>query len=1748
MPAVSGETKTRGEAMKGEPAPPKTTGGEGFVFENDVCAYFLAVMLSGRQALAPLAGALERIDFQTRADGWMVDDALLTIQEQGSRFHAALSIKDCPVLADSTARSEVVKSFWAQFLHHGSNVFDRAQDLLCLVVPPEQGGFAGELEDLISLACKATTTDLASRLEKPRFASQQKRKLWTWFACPKDLADQYGVRREHTGDFLKCVRLLTFDFGLPVSKDVQNALAICQDLLESGSAAAARALWDALRAIANEARPKAGSYSLPALLKELRPRFRLRWRSDHRGDWDKLQAHSKDAMASIQSTIGGSVLLARESELGEMDQAAASNPATVILGPSGSGKSVVTKIWAERRSAADRALWFDARSFEEPDFASVERRWNLSHSLTMLLTVVPTSPAFLVLDGVDRLFSGRAFANVRVLLKALSLADEQSPWRLILTCQPEEWSRIRMNLLTDKALLPACKPLVLRELFPNDLSPVWDAFPQLQRLTLQRPLRSLLCNLKFVDLLARGVMLGAKLETAKWVGESDVINWFWDTLVNRPSDGAARSAFLQRLAESQADALRNDTPLATLPVGELGPLDALLQDRLCSRSEERICFTHDLYGDWARQRILLSRRQDLVGYVTDRLASPQWHRAIRLFGLHLLEQHSNLDEWRAAMADVRAAGKESSSLGDLLLEAAITAPDPLPLLEALWPDLQHEDGRLLRRLLGRFLHMATLPNPLMVALARDTSEDLEVFASTHARLPYWPYWLPMLRFLHAHREDVVRLDSVHIARIADTWLRQGLEEWPLRDAAADLGLTIAEAIRAFMRTGGILGGPVKMDALAYRAALAAAKESPERVKAFALEACGRVGPGGISSVSKQQSDADPQDTAEVLYGFPSGPWPDGPILRPDHAFRDVALTTDAMAPLIAHAPQVAGEVTLALLIEEPESRRGSFLYSSRFRHDSCIRDVHEWYPPLYVRGLFLSLLQKDPAIGLDVIVKLVNFMVERLVEHVEAEGGAVPSLTVNVEGTERRWFGDSHVYCWHRAYPPAPHAIVVALMALEKWLYDELDAGHSIDQTLKILLNRSNNLAFAGVMVAAGKKKPGLLLGPLSPLLALPEVYYWDLALTLQSSAHLTMGLWNQPKQLVAIAREWQELPSRKIRLDDLSRHLFLNFTQSRGLFATLREGWPRQLIGVDPEDRFYKYVEHLIASFDLGNYAVEETQDGQKFWAYNPPEPLRRRQEAELKVVHDKQLLLTFPLHCRQLLDGEHVLRVEHLEEFWTTTRRIAETARASDMESGLAEPCNAACGGCAVLVQLHRDWLRQHPDREAWCIKYLVGTTVSPPPPAEFDSEGSAGTWEWDHFCAESVPLLWAEDPASPALRGGIARLVFVPHYNTAASLMRTAAAVRDRLGDDFRRLQHLMLQWAGARWEFDIPRWKAKEGDRRAAWITRAIAEFVEGRLEPRLPPWMEVARIIQTRKPLKKVNRPRKIPRESPGLDVELLRYAFSWIPSLSESRNEAEREGWIEFWREALACTLRMIGTPSNDDWEVSGTPYEFDRWVLGRIASVVPEMHGAEDGAALWQPILDLGVGAHYWVKDFLEEWFLQGLWQPPASQRFIEVWKEMLEHAFASPSWRFSRGWFRLEKLWCTIMGMGAMYRSRWVEAHRSTVSQMLPYYERWAGRFMNHPGCAIEFAQFLEQPAAAGILCRGLQWLAAAAEAKGFWQEHEMKSVVAGLLETTWRLSEGALRRSSDGLQAFKRLLQALVDAQEPVALELQHRMLGR
>src|ERR1700680_652019 len=79
--------------MASEKAPVKLTGGGGFGFADRVGAYFLLHMLSGGFPLGAPRGSISQIDFETRDQGWLLDDLLLTLSHGPSTSHCGISIK-----------------------------------------------------------------------------------------------------------------------------------------------------------------------------------------------------------------------------------------------------------------------------------------------------------------------------------------------------------------------------------------------------------------------------------------------------------------------------------------------------------------------------------------------------------------------------------------------------------------------------------------------------------------------------------------------------------------------------------------------------------------------------------------------------------------------------------------------------------------------------------------------------------------------------------------------------------------------------------------------------------------------------------------------------------------------------------------------------------------------------------------------------------------------------------------------------------------------------------------------------------------------------------------------------------------------------------------------------------------------------------------------------------------------------------------------------------------------------------------------------------------------------------------------------------------------------------------------------------------------------------------------------------------------------------------------------------------------
>ena len=107
-------------------------------------------------------------------------------------------------------------------------------------------------------------------------------------------------------------------------------------------------------------------------------------------------------------------------------------------------------------------------------------------------------------------------------------------------------------------------------------------------------------------------------------------------------------------------------------------------------------------------------------------------------------------------------------------------------------------------------------------------------------------------------------------------------------------------------------------------------------------------------------------------------------------------------------------------------------------------------------------LKRRPAEGLESIIRLVNFAVDRWAAYRKQSKETVPVVKVELNGQERILTGDFHLYMAYRDQGPWPHSVVVALMALEKWMYEQAELEAALDETISTILSRTNSVAFPG--------------------------------------------------------------------------------------------------------------------------------------------------------------------------------------------------------------------------------------------------------------------------------------------------------------------------------------------------------------------------------------------------------------------------------------------------------------------------------------------------------------------------------------------------------------------------------------------------------------------------------------------------------------------------------------------------------------
>jgi len=535
-------------------------------------------------------------------------------------------------------------------------------------------------------------------------------------------------------------------------------------------------------------------------------------------------------------------------------------------------------------------------------------------------------------------------------------------------------------------------------------------------------------------------------------------------------------------------------------------------------------------------------------------------------------------------------------------------------------------------------------------------------------------------------------------------------------------------------------------------------------------------------------------------------------------------------------------------------------------------------------------------------------------------------------------------------------------------------------------------------------------------------------------------------------------------------------------------------------------------------------------------------------------------------------------LEAFWTRLKGIADDAEQARSRGD--RPEDAIVGGIAALTILHQDWIDADPEREEWCGEQFINVLNNPPPHPQFHVAESISNYHWDNFAAMLIPRMLADAPNHEAVRSLCADFTLAFNYSVSQDLMTSAFELRESLGDDFRRLQRLILVSSGIRnvntvthggnsfW--DCPDIEYDIGTR----FNELIDQFTKASLPADIPSLCEIAEDA-TDTIVEMVRRQHKITYDEPlsedvqasiakrikrwrGFEPMQLRAGLAWLARIEAAIDLKEQEEWITTLENLLLGVLRPLGGidealfDDKDDNTFFSFPGQWDTWIFDLVAAVIPRAAQTHSVRLLWEPILSFGLDRVHWVDSFISTWFIHGLRVEGCESAFFREWKAMIAFAWTKQNWWQTevRSHRSDDELFRHLMGFSRIGHGYFEDAkYRSHVASMKPEFDQWTEEFFPHPEATSAFARFLTYPSTADYLREGVKKLAELSNQFKDWHWRDfyhLEYSLLKLLEYDWRNNSRLILSDAEVRQQFSTLLKSMSDRQVAQALELQDKML--
>jgi hypothetical protein len=130
---------------------------------------------------------------------------------------------------------------------------------------------------------------------------------------------------------------------------------------------------------------------------------------------------------------------------------------------------------------------------------------------------------------------------------------------------------------------------------------------------------------------------------------------------------------------------------------------------------------------------------------------------------------------------------------------------------------------------------------------------------------------------------------------------------------------------------------------------------------------------------------------------------------------------------------------------------------------------------------------------------------------------------------------------------------------------------------------------------------------------------------------------------------------------------------------------------------------------------------------------------------------------------------------------------------------------------------------------------------------------------------------------------------------------------------------------------------------------------------------------------------------PDIDVEVLQKGFGFLWAMVRPPLPGEALTLQHYARELFDLEMRTLPRPQpgEENYEIEGTAYPFDAWVMARVAEFIASANFVEVARQFYRPIVELGPPGRYWVEDFLQSWISYGLQLCTDLVAFARIWED---------------------------------------------------------------------------------------------------------------------------------------------------------------